>query len=225
MIDILFLAHGRVEFTVASLKALNAHTDWNRARLIYAAVGSGYPMEQGPVAVMNHFLSQEGDATFAKIDNDVIVPPGWLEQCLSVMDAHPELDLLGIEPPASRTRAPWKAVVPPAPELNGRHVINGNGKLGYAPCEAIGGVGLMRRRAFESKAMPPVGLYGGFTAWQYAHSEVRKGWIVPPLNLFLLDRLPVEPWASLSRQYVDAGQQRHWTRYDPKDSALWEWWL
>ena len=68
--------------------------------------------------------------------------------------------------------------------------------------------------------------YGGFTDWQLAHPELVKGWIVPPLKLFLLDRLPIEPWASLSKKYEAAGEQRFWTRY-PLDAAsqLWDWWL
>lgn len=95
----------------------------------------------------------------------------------------------------------------------------------YAQCDAIGGVGLMRRSAFGKQRMKPHSTYGGFTDWQIAHPEVTKGWIVPPLKLFLLDRLPLEPWASLSKRYIEEGLQRPWTNYEPKDAdALWSWW-
>ena len=36
-----------------------------------------------------------------------------------------------------------------------------------------------------------------------------------PLKVFLLDRLPGEPWASLSRKYIAKGWQRAWSGYDP----------
>lgn len=180
------------------------------------------PVERwgSPVAIMNVFMSRENTCPiFCKLDSDVICPPGWLDAALPVMESHPELDLLGIEPPVSRTASPWptRGCVP-TPELDGCYE-------GFAPCDAIGGVGLMRRSAFAGGDLKPNGMYGGFTAWQLAHPEVRKGWIVPPLKVFLLDRLPIPPWSSLSRQYIAAGEQRPWTNYDPKDSALWEWWL
>jgi hypothetical protein len=72
--------------------------------------------------------------------------------------------------------------------------------------------------------MVPHGTYGGFTDWQLLHKEVRKGWILPPLKVFLLDRLPMEPWASLSRKYIAAGDQRPWANYKPADAHLWSWW-
>jgi hypothetical protein len=130
----------------------------------------------------------------------VIVPPGWLAAAAEVMDLHPELDLLGLEPPLSRTPAPWaNGKRPAAPELErGKHIIAGWN--GYARCDAVGGVGLFRRRAFADRVrMVPHSTYGGFTDWQLSSPDLVKGWIVPPLMLFLLDRLPIEPWATLSR--------------------------
>jgi hypothetical protein len=233
MIDILYLAHKRPEFTRASLDALLKNTDWSRARLIVYT--DGVPLSRdwapppsvcvltahygGPVAIMNTHLWATKAELFAKIDNDTIVPPGWLDACLSVMEAHPELDLLGIESPASRTPNPdsGRIVAPPESLVPA--------SAGYAPCDAIGGIGLMRTSAFAGRsAMKPHSIYGGFTDWQLAHPEVRKGWIVPPLKVFLLDRLPIEPWASLSREYIAKGWQRPWTNYSPESVALWDWW-
>ena len=224
MIDILFPTYHREHFTAASLAALRANTDLiHTARLI---IHEDWRNE-GPVAVMNRHLAREGSEIFAKIDNDTIVPPGWLPAALAVMEAHPELGLLGIEPPISRTPAPWAN-----PRLYGARppesLIPNPQSLGYAPCEMIGGIGLMRRSAFAGKdAMVPFAHngVGGFSDWQTRHPEVVKGWIVPPLNVFLLDRLPIEPWLSMSKSYIARGWQRPWTAYAAADAALWEWWL
>lgn len=242
MIDLLYLAHHRPEFTVASLRTLVSSTLLGGVRLVIytdgdedltpllRGLGGQTPAlldihkHGGPVAIMNHYLSRtDCSEIFAKIDNDTILPPGWLGSALGVMNDYEELGLLGIEPPASRTPAPWSRVgAVSVPELNSRHA-------GYAPCEAIGGIGLMRRSAFAATVdrMRPYGPngVGGFTDWQIRHPEIVKGWIVPPLPVFLLDRLPVEPWISLSQQYIASGVQRPWTNYDPLMAPqLWSWW-
>jgi hypothetical protein len=238
VIDLLYLAYERPEFTRASIAALIANTNWslvNRVVVYDDAAKDDFPFIPkwpgqdvyrcqhfgGPVAIMNDYLARDGADVFAKIDNDVIVPLGWLDTCVGAMARRPELGLLGIEPPKSRTPAPWaNGVRMPAPELTG-----GNGD--YARCDMIGGIGLMRRSAFASvDRMRPFGFngVGGFSDWQARHPEVVKGWIVPPLDLFLLDRLPIEPWASLSREYIAKGWQRPWTNYDPADAELWNWW-
>lgn len=244
MIDLLYLAKGRPEFTQASADALVANTNWDlvnslhvyfdgqrnssAAKFVLNAPGDVhfYPQEiGGPVAIMNNYLAQAGSPIFAKIDNDVIVPPGWLDHALAVMNQQPELDLLGIEPPASRTAAPWSTEPVRHPESA---VPWAPGKSGYAPCDSIGGIGLMRRSAFAGRpAMRPHAEngVGGFTDWQLSNPAAQKGWLVPPLRLFLLDRLPFEPWASLSKRYIAEGIQRPWTNYDPEDKRdLWGWW-
>lgn len=236
MIDLVYLAKGRPEFTDASLASLLQNTDWSKARLLVFTDGDlpNLFLRQsvrefwgtcdmnrygGPVAIMNEYVRNSHSELWAKIDNDVIVPPGWLDQCLDVMERNPKLDLLGIEPPQSRTRAPWGAQMA-APELSIKTT-----KPGYAPCDAIGGIGLMRTEAFTRREpMKPHSTYGGFTDWQWKHPEVKTGWIVPPLKVFLLDRLPIEPWISLSRKYIAKGDQRPWTNYNPQDHALWDWW-
>jgi hypothetical protein len=223
MIDILFPVYKREAFTHAALAALRRNTDPALANVI---VHEDWRNE-GPVAVMSRYLSKDGPAIFAKIDNDTIVPPGWLTAALAVMAAHPELGLLGIEPPASRTPAPWMAGFRhDAPE----HKVTDPSRSGYATCDMIGGIGLMRRSAFASIADDPMIPHahngvGGFSDWQRRHPEVIKGWITPPLNVFLLDRLPIEPWATMSKTYIARGWQRPWTNYAAADSALWDWWL
>lgn len=257
MIDILYLAKGREEFTEVSLKALAENTNWASVSS-FSIFTDGNPLPWtvpnqihagteclcrtgalgGPVAIMNDYLKYalfRNHPLFFKIDNDVIVPPGWLEAALAVMEAHPELEFLGLEPPASRTANPATGKRGSVPEDGAYYACTDYAfetcthKLPcYAPCDSIGGVGLMRRSAFANRSpMIPSGPrgVGGFTQWQI-ENKVRAGWIVPPLKFFLLDRLPFEPWLSLSKRYIAEGQQRPWTNYDPRDAdKLWAWWL
>ena len=254
--DLVYLAHGRPEFTAASLAALGENTNWERVgrMLIYtdgALMRNGMvpppsiPLHLlsfchkhvgGPVGTMNDYLANSLAPIWAKIDNDVIVPPGWLDACLAVMDDHDELDLLGIEPPLSRTPAPWSGGVRAEAPENYRG-LRADGWPTYARCEAIGGIGLFRSRAWQGRReMVPHSTYGGFTDWQlkYRAALVRCGignplvigWIVPPLKLFLLDRLPMGPWASLSAGYIAAKEQRTWTNYSTAEAhKLAGWWL
>ena len=251
MIDLIYLTHNRLEFTQASFEALLANTDWSLVNQLWifdegstdgtkqylkAAVQRRVAKVRaamfladysgGPVTCMNDWLDEPGCDVFAKIDNDVIVPPGWLNAALAVMEAHPELGFLGLEPPASRTPAPWAMNKPvPKPDNQGYGLCGSWPRGCYMPCEAIGGIGLMRRSAFGNERMTPHSIYGGWTDWQLQHPEIIKGWICPPLKLFLLDRLTFEPWASLSKRYIAEGSQRYWTPYDDKDrEALWGWW-
>jgi hypothetical protein len=249
MIDVLYLAHQRKEFTAESLYMLCRNTPWDIARLSIYTDGAGLEVPRaaalprnvyfdcrsygGPVAIMNQWLADDSRPhakLFAKIDNDVILPPGWLQACHAVMNAHPELDLLGIEPPLSRTPAAWAVGQPPAiPEDDPvvRSLVNLTCAPRYARCDAIGGIGMMRARAFATHPpMQPHGPngVGGFTDWQWRHKDVVKGWIVPPLPCFLLDRLPIEPWVSLSREYIAQGWQRPWMPYPHQSSELWNWW-
>jgi hypothetical protein len=251
-IDILFATNGRAEYTRESLEALKENTDWRLVRVLWiyldhrsdeqtgaavlqwlAAFAFRRPVQiiehelDGPVAIMlDYFGRIAAGELVAKIDNDVIVPRGWLAAAARVMEARPELDILGLEPPLSRTAAPWaKGKRPAPPEWLPMTHRPGDGCPGYARADAIGGVGLMRRRAFtDREPMVPHSTYGGFTDWQQRHPDLVIGWIIPPISLFLLDRLPLEPWSTLSRKYIARGEQRGWTNYGPEAAELWEWW-
>jgi hypothetical protein len=252
VIDLVFCAHNRLRFTELSLQHLMVNTNWSLVdRLVVyddssidgtSKLISGFCRPNGapsltpafravrkvlirgeyggPVAIMNDFLARDGAAVFAKIDNDVIVPPRWLDICMSSIETSPFVDLLGIEPPLSRKAgAPWNEGRPiPMPELECDPTWSA------AVCDAIGGIGLMRRSAFRDRAtMRPFATYGGFTDWQLAQRDVVKAWVNPPLKVFLLDRLPFDPFLELSREYMANGWQRPWTLYDPADSQLWDW--
>jgi hypothetical protein len=225
MIDILFLTHNRIEFTKASLQALLENTNWrhvgrlllyddaseNDTRKYLSAFKCPVPIEPrfgvfgSPVAIMNHYLYQLDPRevrTFAKIDNDTMVPQQWLDECLKVFDKHRELHLLGIE------------------AFN--RIEGGSVDRGYSEARFIGGIGLMRNGCFVTLPRPN-GRFG-FTAWQEKTATVRKGWINPSLPVFLLDRIPREPWRSLSKLYVEKRWQREWGAYPEKDKDLWSWW-
>jgi len=248
-IDLLFIAHNRLAFTEQAWYALVKNTNFalvdtftvyidnctdgtkeflNAQMLLFkGTIDAVYSNLQLPVAIMNDYLERYDsklhipNSIFAKIDNDVIVPPHWLDDCAIVMEQNPKLDLLGIEPAWSRTQAPWNG--------KGQAVIDPNevkaGALRSIPCTAIGGIGLMRRDCFlRNDKMIPHSKYGGFTDWQWRNKNIEKGWMAPALKLFLLDRLPMNPWKRLSEHYKDLAWQRAWTDYDMSVKHMWEWW-
>ena len=216
MLDLLFLVHNRKEFTRKAFGQLLYATDWTLVdRLIIydddstdgvseeiehlAPVGAEIRrgLFGGPVAVMKHYLENEPAEMFAKIDSDSVVPDRWLNDCLCVMGDCPELDLLGIE------------------------AVHEIGKpVSYKQADYIGGIGLMRSRCFTS--MPEPNGRFGFTSWQDKNPDVRKGWLFPSLPVVLLDRVPVDPWKSLSESYECNGWQRPWPKYAP-DDPRWTW--
>jgi len=261
MIDLLYITKNRLEFTKASFAALAANTDWTliskfwvyddgsvddtrrcmdelyselhvrygvRVHQVYTQMGS-------PAAIMREFaLHSDVSPLFAKIDNDVIVPPGWLNACCDVMITHPELDLLGIEPPESRTPHYTGGRKSPHPEYDIQiqlfgPMMRGQTQLhGYAPCDSIGGIGLMRTSIFKRfKGLMPHSIYGGFTEFQLNNPAMKKGWVTPPLPVFLLDRLPSSAYDGhfrrLSNEYIAKGWQRAWSGYDSAN-PFWEWW-
>lgn len=230
MIDILFVAWNRREMTEASFAALLANTDWNQIETLHvhddgsedgtnrylqdtleqvpADVHVRYrsaPL-RSPVQVMNEYLDGAGADWFAKIDNDACVPPGWVDALTGVRDSNPDVDAIGMEAgmtAVANRNEPW------------------DGVYRLEPCTHIGGIGLIRTGAFTSP-MPANGRYG-FGDFQ-RHQRLRRGWITPDLPLVLLDRLPFEPWLSLSAYYVALGWQRDWPKWDPVWMRwAWEW--
>ena len=227
-VDFLYLAFNRLEFTIETFSTLLRTTDWNYVNelVVYddgSVDGTREWLEQNvhkapapvrfqrtnfgsPVTAMNDFIRRAKAPILAKTDSDAMLPPGWLSAGLGVMDRHPGLDFLGIE-----------AMYP--------HVEDPAALRTYAPAHFISGLGLYRRRAFERHGLPAViNRYFGLEEWQGAHPEIVRGWITPALPVFLLDRLPMEPWRGFSASYIQKGWQRDWQGYDPS-SRLWSWWL
>jgi hypothetical protein len=227
-LDILFLCHGRLEFTRETLPALLENTDWelvDRLVVYNDAATDGHEttkflMEtlpkmaelrktnlRSPVGVMNHFMWRSHAEIFAKVDNDIMVPPGWLEAMLGVMEGHPDLELLGMAAAMSALNPPDET---PA-------------AYDYMPASNIGGVGLMRKSAFERHPWPvPNGRFG-FTEWQHRYNPVR-GWIEPDLRVFEIDKIPFNPWQSITSGYKAVeGLQRDWSCYPSDMHDYWDW--
>lgn len=252
MIDLLYVACNRLAFTTETTHALLRHTDWSLVRRLYvhddgsddgtaefldAALEKHtahlpdldvvFQSKQlgGPVAAMNWLLEHSADDpcdVFGKVDNDMVVCPGWLNEMLRVLNLHPDLDILGMEPfvggpepvefDAFGSIGAWQN----ACWLEGRTIT---------PASHIGGKGLIRRRAFEhprSDKMWADG-YQGFTQWQHRNRHVRKAWITPDLPVFGLDQIPVEEWQQITAGYVADGVQRAWPPYHHA-SRYHEWW-
>ena len=230
-IDILYLAKGRLEFTQHTLEMLIKNTNWDLVnKLVVYDDGSSKPDQTwlhrattklkvknefrltnfgSPVAVMNHFLDRRETDVFAKVDNDIVLPPGWLEAMTSVMESHPTLDLLGMEAGMSgRPEDGW----------NGVYGVN-------LDCSHIGGVGLIRGASIRRFSRPvPNGRFG-WTENQHANAY-QKAWIKPDLQMCEMDKLPFEPWMSITEAYRnEPGLQRDWPNY-PGDMAdyYWKWW-
>lgn len=239
-IDIVYCAWNRLEFTTATWAWLLAHTDWSFVnRLVVYDDGSedgtleflreqveeidgmngGLVAElrmsdlRSPTAVMNHYIATSEATFFAKVDNDIALPGGWLEALIQVMYSRAHPDLVGME----------AGMV----ELPGRDGKQWNGRYEFEPSSHIGGVGLMRVEAFRKRPPIPsrVGSRQGFTEWQNRH-EVVRGWVRPDVLCPQLDRVPEEPWTVISETYIANGWQRQWPQYDPKwMRPYWSWTL
>jgi Glycosyl transferase family 2 len=221
MIDVIFLSWNRRAFTEYAFANLLANTDWSlvdrllvyddrstdgareyldEARkecpvpssLIYLGFGS-------PPRTMNHYFAGTPAEYVMKVDSDIALGPGYLSDAHTVMEANPDLELLGLA-------SGWTGV--------------NEGPLGWEPASHIGGIGLMRSSAFTSRPKIPAEGRHGFGVFQDRYDLVR-GWLKPDPHALQLDLLPFEPWASLSREYIAKGWQRYWPPY--QSPSLWEW--
>jgi hypothetical protein len=234
-VDIAYLAHRRPEFTSVSLLNLLKNTPWHRVNALHiftdgdeesANVVRGLDLKPitrrigGPVAILNTAMEISTADYVCKIDNDTMVPPGWLDYCLGTAEFK-SIDLLGIEAWALDPDVfpePITELVHPYGVTKGLH--------GVRSSHHVGGIGLFRRSAFSHSQPRPArdGRYG-FTEWQWENSHITKAFLNPPLPVFLLDHLPMEPWVALSRRYVESGAQREtWGVYPSECATLWQWW-
>jgi hypothetical protein len=81
----------------------------------------------------------------------------------------------------------------------------------------------MRSAAFGGPVLDEGAGRFGFGIWQQAHPLITKGWLTPALPVFLLDRLPQDPWASYSRRYIAHRWQRDWQGpyHHERDANVW----
>lgn len=224
-VDLFYLTSNRLEFTKETFGALLENTDWEFVRefvvndnnsvdgtrewIREAIKDCPAPVRlieadyTSPVAAMVNFIRSARAPMLAKVDNDAMMPPAWLRQSLEVMDRHPELLLLSTE-----------AMNP--------HSDDSQAVRSYTSSEFVSGLGLYRLQAFARSVPTPMGKYFGLEEWQMAQPNLVRGWINPGICVFLLDRLPFEPWLTYSKNYMASGWQRDCYRYDPA-STLWNW--
>ena len=231
MLDILYLAKGRRAFTELTFGWLLQNTNWEIAdRLFVYDDGSANadgtrewlgdtirccPQEHyfretafgSPVAVMNDYVERTDAEWVVKVDNDIVLPEGWLEAMVSVIEANDDIDLLGMEAGMSGK---------PPDFWDGTYGPNWD-------CSHIGGVGLMRVSALKRYPRPvPKGRFG----WTESQHRFRRksAWIKPDLRMCCIDQVPVEPWCSLYADYLAYGNglQRTWSPY-PREMAEYHW--
>jgi hypothetical protein len=228
MIDVLYLAWNRLQFTKTSFELLLENTNWDLVdrlivyddrstdgtrkyldKAVYRApvdVTLSMLGFRSPVRTMLHYLASPPAARFfAKIDNDIAVPPGWLDALNSVMATNDDLDLIGMQIGfGGDPQAGW------------------DGTYGYVPAPHIGGVGLMRTSAFTSRPSMHADGRFGFTAWQQKY-DTTIGWITPDVICPQLDLIPDEPYRSLAEKYIAQGWQRRWPPYAEASRRYWDW--
>lgn len=260
-VSLLFPAFNRLAFTKQSWAALMANTDWSLVSELHvyddgSTDGAREWLQQqpqikyagclfsdrlhfhetsfrSPMGVTLDWIKQSSAPILAKLDNDTIYPPGWLNIALDVMDRNHKLDCLGLEcmrAPAQMEGEPWPV------EYSYRTRSGALLEFGYLPAAYISGLGLYRRSAFRTR-LPADHGYFGFE--EFMAANCKSGWILPSLPTILLDRLPMEPWKSLSDDYVSKGWQRPLIsqaslapgvrtspadRYRPEQHAMWDWW-
>jgi hypothetical protein len=227
MAELLYTTHNRLEFTRTTFAALVENTDWtlvdhlhvcdDRSRdgsyeFLHEAIRA-VPVScsltssrfGGPVAAMVHAVGRCKSDTLVKVDNDLLLCPGWPRALLDVLEAAPELDVLGFEAGFGEALAPADA------------------SRTYREGPHVGGIAAFRTRIFKKHKPRQSGVGGrlGWTAFQ--RSYARCGWLVPDLACVALDRLPFEPWRSLSAAYVARGWQREWPKYPESMSDYWSW--
>jgi len=225
-VDLLYLAYNRLEFTQETFNVLLANTDWRYVRELFvyddgSQDGTREWLENNvnrvpvatsfvktnfgsPVTAMVQFIELARAPILAKTDNDAMLPAAWLRQSLEVIDRHAELSFLGIEAMHSHSDDLQLA-------------------RSYDPAVFISGLGLYRRSAFERSRPTSVNKWFGFEDWQIAQGAgLIRGWIKPAIPVFLLDRIPFDPWSRYTDTYVRRGWQRSWPKYAPA-STLWRW--
>ncbi len=225
-VDLLYLACNRLEFTEETFATLVANTDWRYINELFvyddgSVDGTREWLETNvknvpapvrfvktsfgsPVAAMVHFIKSASAPILAKTDNDAMLPPAWLRQSLEVLDRRPELSLLGIE-----------AMYP--------HIDDIRLPRSYTSAVFISGLGLYRRSSFAVSHPTPYDKWFGLEEWQTAQGAgLIRGWITPAIPVFLLDRIPFDPWKQYSDKYIRRGWQRSWPKYDSA-CTLWRW--
>jgi GT2 family glycosyltransferase len=224
---LLYTSHNRREFVEATFPALIANTNWERVAHLYvlddlsedgtaeflcSEVAEFYDRTGmktdcisdrfgGPVAAMNYALDHGDSDVLVKVDNDLLVCPGWLDALLDVLERSPDLDVLGFEAGFGDGLAPASA------------------PRAYREASHCGGVGAFRVRAFARHRPKQHDRFFGLT--EHMRHHARCGWLTPDLPCVLLDHLPFEPWISLTQEYRARGWSRTWPVYPESMAEYW----
>lgn len=231
MIDLLYFAWNRRAFTEFTFERLLENTNWDLVGRLLAfedrstdgtteylmnrisdvpvlarvvqPLGERWGTSVAPLH--DHVHGGGSSSLIATVENDLAVPPYWLEAMLDVMGANPALELLGMES-----------------FFNGEARSDWDGIYRYSKHTHIGGNGLMRLSAFSARPKFRVLNFTGFEVWQ-KEEDVNVGWIDPDIPVCLLDRLDFDPWKSLSEEYEALGWQRPWEKIPEYASFYWDW--
>jgi hypothetical protein len=227
-VELAFFAKNRVEFTEESWCRLRQNTNWDLVdKIVFYDDGStdgtlqflqrqaqamGAELRQtnfgSGLTARTDFFRRATCELLATVDNDAMYPPGWLEIGLELMGRKSELQYLCLE-----------------------NYFGLKGPLPYTYRQSRTGDGLaiIRRSIFRGDDVPIAqDTYHGLDDWMIKHKIV-VGWLKPAINVFLLDRVPLEPWCSISEKYVKNGWQRKLEgqpgvhRYTDAESYLWSW--
>lgn len=224
-VDFMLLAKNRLRFTQESFAAIQRNTNWSLVDkfVLYddgstdgtleflqeKAAEMGAELRQtnlgSAVSAQSHFIERSQAEYVAKCDNDAMYPPGWLDVALDVMQRHPELQVLCLE----------ERGIGGAPPYTYSATVEGDGLF------------VARANMFKGKRpVTPIRKYWGWETWMRQNHAV-AGWVKPSIPVFLLDRLPFEPWASLSADYAARGWQRPLggaiPQYTMAKAHLWDW--
>lgn len=230
--DIVFTSHNRLRYTAATLEALLRYTNWedhahrlivvddnssdgtaeylgarienwNGNRICYPEITFLDRPTGGPTESLNRALDHCSADFVAKIDNDCIVCPGWLDHMHTVLHNNPVLDALGMEPGFGDPVAPLDQ---PRYPLRARW---------------IGGVFVARAWCFRQRPVMNDRWFGMTSFWR----KHTTAWITPALPCFLLDHIGLEPWKSLAAEYIEKGWARPWESYFEAPEPYWSWWV
>lgn len=217
-VEIIYLTYNRLEYTQRSLPALlesdhdvdykvfihdNGSTDgtvkWLRsidhpriARITYGEINRGI------APVTNEFWRSTRATYIGKIDNDIIVPEGWMREILLRLE-HAEEDRMGpvtlyhwIEDWASDVDLAKSAI---ATTSNGSQFLRS---------QHTGGNYIFHRYLLEELGPVPEdeGFKGGFTRWQWQAGNALRIGYVWPLRFFYMMPL-VEAWQKELRNEAD----------------------
>lgn len=244
MIDILYVAWNRLEYTKASFLALIENTDWSEVRCLYIKDDGS---DDGTASWLNDQYAELNDEESRP---HLVWDDRRLGGPVAAMNAYLDWDAAtDLDPPVEMFAKidndfvvcpGWLPVLLKQMTLNpvldvlgvepwfGRPQASDHFARGISPpVEHVGGKGLIRHRVFSHCRPVPGGFngYQGWTQYQQQHPEIRKAWITPDLPCFGLDQIDLQPYRDLAEAYESKGWGRLWPLYGNGGREYYEWWM